>query len=166
MRFNRAILPAAAGLVCSALLGLPVPAASAQDPCPDVELIYARGTAEAVGVGEVGAAFADALRAQVPTKTVGVYPVNYPASDQFDNRMAFAQTVVDGIRDAGTHVQSTATNCPNTRVVLGGFSQGAVVAGFVTSAAVPDGVPPNLVPAPLAPEVADHVAAVALFGMP
>ena len=30
------------------------------------------------------------------------------------------------------HIQDTAANCPNTRIVLGGFSQGAVVAGFVT----------------------------------
>jgi hypothetical protein len=51
-------------------------------------------------------------------------------------------------------------------MVLGGFSQGAAVMGFVTSAAVPDGVDPATVPKPLAPEVADHVAAVVLFGMP
>lgn len=38
--------------------------------------------------------------------------------------------------------------------------------GFVTSAAVPDGVDPASVPKPLAPEVADHVAAVVLFGLP
>ena len=34
-----------------------------------------------------------------------------------------------------------AANCPKTREVLGGYSQGAAVAGFVTSAAVPPGVP-------------------------
>jgi cutinase-like protein len=51
-------------------------------------------------------------------------------------------------------------------MVLGGYSQGAAVMGFVTSAAVPDGVDPATVPKPLAPEVADHVAAVVLFAMP
>src|SRR2546430_13645591 len=35
-----------------------------------------------------------------------------------------------------------------------------------TSAAVPDGVDPATVPKPLAPDVASHVAAVVLFGMP
>ncbi len=40
------------------------------------------------------------------------------------------------------------------------------MAGFVTSAAGPDGVPAEFVPAPMPPEVADHVAAVALFGKP
>ncbi|WP_313674892.1 cutinase family protein [Mycolicibacterium sp.] len=155
----------AAVLLVAGLLGVPAIPASAA-PCPDVEVVYARGTSEPVGVGQVGQAFVDALRAQVPTKSVAMYAVNYQASNQFDNRMQFAGSVVEGIRDAGAHVQATAVNCPNTRIVLGGFSQGAVVAGFVTSAAVPDGVPPDLVPAPLAPEVADHVAAVVLFGLP
>ena len=51
-------------------------------------------------------------------------------------------------------------------MVLGGYSQGAAVMGFVTSAEVPDGVDPATVPKPLQPEVADHVAAVVLFGTP
>jgi hypothetical protein len=88
-----------------------------------------------------------------------VYPVNYPASDQW-------ATGVDGTRDAGAHVVSMAGTCPKTKMVLGGYSQGAAVMGFVTSAAVPDGVDPATVPKPLAPEVADHVSAVVLFAMP
>ena len=58
-----------------------------------------------------------------------------------------------------------AGSCPKTQMVLGGFSQGAAVMGFVTSAAVPDGVDPATVPKPLQPEVAAHVAAVVLFGL-
>jgi hypothetical protein len=148
-----------------ALAGMPIPSASAE-PCPDVEVIFARGTGEPPGVGGVGQAFVDALQSQTGGKSVAVYPVNYAASGDFNDTMAFAQTVVDGIRDAGDHVQSTAANCPNTRIVLGGYSQGAAVAGFVTSAEVPPGVPAASVPKPLPPEVAGHVAAVALFGMP
>jgi cutinase len=92
--------------------------------------------------------------------------VNYPASGDFNDTMAFAGTVIEGIRDAAGHVQSTAANCPNTRIVLGGYSQGAAVAGFVTSPEVPAGVPAAMVPQPLPLEVANHVAAVALFGKP
>ncbi|OBA87255.1 cutinase [Mycobacteriaceae bacterium 1482268.1] len=158
--FGAAVITAWAGLVTGFL-----PTASAQ-PCPDVEVIFARGTAEPPGVGGVGQAFVDALRSQASGKTVDVYPVNYAASGDFNDTMAFAQTVIDGIRDAGGHVQSTAASCPNTRIVLGGYSQGAAVAGFVTSAEVPPGVPAALVPQPLPPDVADHVAAVALFGKP
>jgi cutinase len=90
---------------------------------------------------------------------LGVYPVNYPASDQW-------ATGVDGIRDAVARIDSMAETCPDTKMVLGGFSQGAAVMGFVTSAAVPDGVDPATVPKPLQPEVADHVSSVVLFGLP
>jgi cutinase len=55
-------------------------------------------------------------------------------------------------------------------MVLGGYSQGAAVMGFVTSPAVPDSIPadvdPATLPKPLDPAVANHVAAVVLFGAP
>ncbi len=50
--------------------------------------------------------------------------------------------------------------------MLGGYSQGAAVAGYVTSAAVPPGVPAAAVPKPMSPDIANHVAAVTLFGTP
>lgn len=152
----------------AALLGAPVPAASAQ-PCPDVEVVFARGTSEPPGVGGVGQAFVDGLRAQVAPKSVGVYGVNYPAASNFSAGLEFASTVVDGIRDAGTHVIATAANCPDTRIVLGGYSQGAVVSGYVTSDSIPTAVPAeyaSYLPQPMPPEIADHVAAVALFAKP
>lgn len=94
---------------------------------------------------------------------MGVYPVNYPASDQWS-------TGLDGIRDAGAHVVSMAGSCANTKMVLGGYSQGAAVMGFVTSPAVPDSVPndvdPATIPKPLSPDLANKVAAVVLFGAP
>jgi cutinase len=157
----------AAVMAVSAVLSasIAVPAASAAD-CPDVEVVFARGTGEAPGVGGVGQAFVDALRSQVGGRSVGVYAVNYAASSNFDDHVGLVQTVVDGVRDAGARVQSLAANCPNTKVVLGGYSQGAVAAGFVTSADAPSGLPVAAVPAPLPPAVADHVAAVALFGEP
>jgi cutinase len=92
-------------------------------------------------------------------RSFDVYPVNYPASNEW-------ATGLDGIRDAGAHVVSMAHECPNTKMVLGGYSQGAAVMGFVTSAAVPEGVDPATVPKPLDPEVANHVSSVVLFGTP
>jgi cutinase len=160
---------ALAALVTScAVLSAPIAVAFAQ-PCPDVEVVFARGTAEPPGVGGVGQVFVDSLRSQVGARSLDVYPVNYQASSDFGDRIQFAQSVVDGIKDAGGHVESTASNCPNTRIVLGGYSQGAAVAGFVTSADIPAGVPAQYVPylpKPMPPEVANHVAAVALFGKP
>jgi hypothetical protein len=61
---------------------------------------------------------------------------------------------------------ATVAACPRTKMVLGGFSQGAAVMGFVTADMVPDGVSPADVPAPMPPSVADNVAAVALLGTP
>ncbi len=136
----------------------PVPLAGAEPPCPDTEVVFARGTGEPPGVGPTGQAFLNALTTRMG-RSPAVYAVDYPASDQWD-------TGVDGIRDAGAHVLSRATTCPTTKMVLGGYSQGAAVMGFVTSAQVPDGVDPATVPKPLDPEVADHVAAVVLFSMP
>jgi hypothetical protein len=147
-----------------ALLSAPAPAASA-DPCPDVEVVFARGSGEPAGVGGVGGSFVDALRGQIGGRSLGVYPVNYQASTDFSNA-DFPLTVIDGIRDAGSHIESMAANCPKTREVLGGYSQGAAVAGFVTSAAVPPGVPASMVPQPMPLEIANHVAAVTLFGKP
>ena len=133
------------------------PSASAQ-PCPDIEVVFARGTTEEPGLGPTGDAFVDSLRSRIGTKSMGVYPVDYPATVDFP-------TAMDGIRDASAHIESTAANCPNTNIVLGGFSQGAAVAGFVTSNVIPDGAPEG-VPNPMPPDVSKHVAAVALFGKP
>ncbi|MBO0681140.1 cutinase family protein [Mycolicibacterium sp. S2-37] len=155
----------------STVAGVTAPVAAAQPapPCADVEVVFARGTGEAPGVGGTGQSFVDALRAQAGARSINVYGVNYPAANNFDQRTEFARTVVDGIRDAGTRIQNTAAACPDTDIVLGGFSQGAIVAAFTTSATVPDAVPADYrsyIPQPLAPEIADHVAAVTLFGLP
>ncbi|ORW06968.1 cutinase [Mycolicibacter longobardus] len=149
---------AASATGAAILLPPEVPPASAQ-PCPDTEVVFARGTGEPPGIGPTGQAFVSALNARTSGGPPAVYAVDYPANDHWD-------TGVDGIRDAGAHVVSRASTCPRTKMVLGGYSQGAAVMGFVTSPQVPDGVDPATVPKPLAPDVADHVAAVVLFAMP
>lgn len=151
----------AAALTASALLVAPVgvPSASAA-PCPDVEVVFARGTTEAPGVGGIGQAFVDSVRSDVGARSVSVYAVNYPASTDFP-------TAGQGVADASSHIRAMAANCPSTRLVLGGYSQGAAVMGFVTAGSVPDGVAlPTGVTGPMPADVADHVAAVALFGKP
>jgi cutinase-like protein len=115
-------------------------------PCSDVDVVFARGTTEPPGVGGVGGAFVDSLRSQVGRRSVSVYPVNYPATNNFRSSIAA------GANDASAHVQSMAANCPNTRMVLGGYSQGAAVIDVITTQ--------------MPPGVANHVAAVAVFGNP
>lgn len=138
---------------------LDAPAAVA-GPCPDVEVIFARGTSEPPGVGGIGQAFVDALRSGAGDRTVDVYAVNYPATTDFPRAS-------EGIIDAAVHLSATATACPDTRMVLGGYSQGAAVIGYLTADALPAGYPPPVgITGPLPTALADHVAAVALFGKP
>ena len=134
-------------------------ATSSAAPCPDVEVVFARGTFAPQGFGGIGDDFVNAVRAKVGNKSVGAYAVVYPASTNFP-------TAVDGIRDAANHIESMAVTCPDTKMILGGYSQGAAVMGFVTANAVPGGVDPAEVPKPMPASVADHVAAVALLGTP
>jgi cutinase len=164
-RAGRIAAVVGASAVLAGAVGLSVPAPSANADCPDVDLVFARGTSEPPGVGGIGGSFVDALRGQIGGRSLAVYPVNYPASSDFGSP-DFVGTFIDGIRDASSHIESMAASCPKTREVLGGFSQGAAVAGFVTSSAVPKGVPAASVPAPMPPDIANHVAAVTLFGTP
>jgi cutinase len=135
-------------------------ARAADDACASVEVVFARGTFEAPGVGATGQAFVDALNARLPGKTVDVYAVNYPASLDFGQ-------AADGIVDASNKIETIAASCPNTKIVLGGYSQGAAVAGYTTTDTVPAGFAlPAGITGPMPPAIAAHVAAVVLFGTP
>ena len=140
------------------LLRAPILIASASaDPCPDVEVTFARGTSEPPGVGAVGQEFIDSLRPQVRGRSLGVYAVNYPASDDV------AASANAGAGDAHAHVRSIVADCPNTKLVLGGYSQGAGVIDLITIAQAPIS---GLIPDTLTADEADLVAAVATFGNP
>jgi cutinase len=143
---------------CSALLSAPLfsPSASAAT-CPDIEVTFARATTEPPGVGVVGQEFIDSLRSQVGGRSVGVYAVNYPASADF------VPSTNAGTGDASAHVESMIANCPNTKMVLGGYSQGAMVIDQITIAQFPIA---GFVPETLSADQAEHVAALALFGNP
>jgi cutinase len=114
--------------------------------CLDVEVVSARGTDQPPGVGINGQAFIDSLKSKLPGRNIGVYAVNYPASNDL------IRSPVAGADDARAHVQATVARCPDTKLVLTGYSQGANVIDRITEE--------------LRPEVADHVAAVAVFGNP
>ena len=120
-RIRRGLVAAAtAALIAAGLLVGPsilpgsnvVPSASAA--CPQVEVIFARGRLESPGVGVLGNAFVSALRSKV-NKNIGVYAVRYPADNEIDV----------GANDMSAHIQNMAKTCPDTRLVLGGYSLGA-----------------------------------------
>ena len=130
-----------------ALLSAPFycPAASA-DACSDVSVVFARGTHQEPGLGNIGQSFVDSLTSQAGGRSVGVYAVNYPANDDYHH------SATAGADDASAYIQNTVASCPNTKLVLGGYSQGATVI--------------NLASTQMPPTVASHVAAVAQFGEP
>ncbi len=144
-------------VAAATLVGVVPPPSSSAAACSDVEVVFARATTEPPGLGQAGQVFVDTLRSQASGKTVSAYAVNYPASEDF------VSSASAGAADANAHVQRTVASCPNTKVVLGGYSQGALVVDLITAIPLSIG---GFTPAPLGPEVADHVAAVAVFGNP
>ncbi|WP_133691120.1 MULTISPECIES: cutinase family protein [Mycobacteriaceae] len=148
--------------IVAAAVALPIalaPAAAA-DPCPDISVVFARGTSEPAGIGRVGQAFVDNLQGQLGGRTVSSYAVNYPATYDFLG-------AADGATDATNFIATTAAACPATKFVLGGYSQGAAVMDMLV------GIPPlgNKVgdvgsAPPLPGNLANRVAGLAVFGNP
>lgn len=91
----------------------------------------------------------------MPNRTLGVYAVNYPASYDF-------LAAADGANDASAYIQNVVNTCPSSRLVLGGYSQGAAIIDVITSVPFPAIGFTN----PLPPTVADRVAGLAVFGNP
>ncbi len=138
-----------AGLLAAGLMVAPAPPPTASAACSDVEVVFARGRQESPGAGILGNAFVSALRSKVH-KNINLYAVRYPADTE----------VAMGANDMSAHVQSTINGCPDTRIVLGGYSLGAAVTDVVMAA-------PGAMfgfTNPLPPGADQHIAAVALFG--
>jgi cutinase len=152
--------------VAAIAVGLPVPqVAAGPGACPDVEVIFARGTGEPAGLGVagtgvVGQAFVAALAQRLNGRTVDAYAVNYPADFDF-------LAADEGAEDAAARIATVAARCPDTKLVLGGYSQGAAVIDMLANVG------------PLGPEIggigsapplsapfADKISAVAVFGNP
>lgn len=134
--------------------------AAPSSQCPDIEVIFARGTDDTPGLGTPGTAFVNALRARTGGRTVTAYAVDYPASYDF-------LAAADGAADATNRVALMSQQCPSTRIVLGGYSQGAAVMDMLA------GVPPlgNKIGSigsapPLPGSLQGNIAAVVVFGNP
>lgn len=146
-------LGAAALVTASGLLATPsAPVAHAFD-CPDVEVIFARGTNEPPGLGRVGDAFVDSLRQQTGGLNILPYGVNYAASKlQLHGG--------DGANDTIDRVKKSVETCPNTKIVLGGYSQGASVMDIVAGVPIGGISWGSALPA----QYANNIVAVATFG--
>ncbi|KAL2040195.1 hypothetical protein N7G274_007098 [Stereocaulon virgatum] len=117
--------------------------------CKPVTVIFARGTVELGNVGAlVGPPFFNALDQAIGADNVAVQGVPYPASiigylEGGDK---------GGATNAAQLLEQAASQCPDTQIVLSGYSQGAQVA--------------HLGEQQVSPEVAARIAAVVVFGDP
>lgn len=152
---RRLTLVSLAGVGALSAAGISLlPSLASAAPCPDVEVVFARGTGEAPGLGITGTPLVNGLKSALPGKTVSSYAVDYAAN--------FSQTSAGpGATDMTDRVKSIASNCPATAFVLGGYSQG----GSVTDIAL--GIPTRLgTGRTIPPQLADRVKAVVVFGNP
>ncbi|KAH8846486.1 hypothetical protein MCOR27_009027 [Pyricularia oryzae] len=109
------------------IAGLLVAAVAAQTPdaslapptscAPGVQIFAARGTTEAPGVGKIQTV-AGNVTAAIPGSAVTA--VDYPAT--FDD---YAQSVATGSSDLGQLVKDYVKMCPDSKIALLGYSQGA-----------------------------------------
>jgi cutinase len=139
---------AAGLLIAPSTLSRTAAVASAQS-CPQAELIFARGRTEAAGAGVIGNALISALRSK-SDRDIDLYSVQYPADTEIDV----------GANDMSSRIQDMAGRCPDTRLVLGGYSLGAAVTDVVLAAPIAA----FGFDKPLPPGMDRHIAAVALFG--
>lgn len=142
------VFVAAGLLIAPSALSRTGAVASAQS-CPQAELIFARGRTEAPGAGVIGNALISALRSKTD-KDIDLYTVQYPADTEIDV----------GANDMSSRIQDMAGRCPDTRLVLGGYSLGAAVTDVVLAAPIAA----FGFNKPLPPGMDRHIAAVALFG--
>jgi cutinase len=149
LALSACVIAAAAALVAAPALSTRTAATATAQSCPQAELIFARGRTEAPGAGIIGNALISALRNKTD-KDIDLYSVQYPADTEVDV----------GANDMSSRIQDMAGRCPNTRLVLGGYSLGAAVTDIVLAAPIAA----FGFEKPLPPGMDTHIAAVALFG--
>lgn len=134
--------------------------AAAAAPCGDVHVVAARGTGEPGTLGIiVGDPVYSAVRRELFGRSTTSYAVNYPAD-------VSSSSPTRGNIDLVNHVTRQAASCPNQRLVLVGYSQGANVVSNsigVSSEGAAVGAP---IAATIPASVEPRVAAVVVFGPP
>jgi hypothetical protein len=139
--FRIGAMACAAAVGGSALVGLTAGVGHADPSCPDVHWIGAAGSGERDdhlaangGMGRVVFQSFSALQRQLQQegRTITAEAVEYPALDVPDDPGVLDWADFMGSVDAGTaalggQYASFSQRCPNTKVVLAGYSQGAMV---------------------------------------
>ncbi|EFQ35915.1 cutinase [Colletotrichum graminicola] len=151
-----------------AVAGFLTASASAQDSAATcatgIHLIVARGSNEPAGVGRIGSV-ANGVVASIPGSQIEA--INYPAT--FDN---YSTSVAAGAEAMKIALTQYSSQCPNSKIALLGYSQGAQVVGDTLCGNTEDFKSGNMdfdfnFTTPVAASVIDHsVIAAILFGDP
>ncbi|MGI6871748.1 cutinase family protein [Amycolatopsis sp. 3B14] len=142
---------AVVGLAGTAVAGNATADAAA---CSDLEIVFARGSGEAPGLGITGTPLVSDVKSALSSASVSSYAVNYAAS--YDQTSAGP-----GATDMSNHIKSTAAACSDTKFAIGGYSQGASVTDIAIGIRTYLGTG-QTIPTELAP----RVVAVIAFGNP
>jgi hypothetical protein len=158
-RFGVAAIAGAAGVLAfGAVAAAPAHAVAASGSgCAAVSIITARASTEAAGEGITGNLVTAIVNAS--TQTVSRASVSYPATLQ-----NYASSSLQGIQALTSQLTTLVNNCPNTKVVLLGYSQGAHVVLDVLGGG--QGGSLGTATSPISSSIGSHVTAVATFGDP
>jgi acetylxylan esterase len=156
LSFGLLAVAAASGLATVAIVASNQASAAGAD-CADTHVITARGSTEAPGEGSTGALVTQIVTAS--DQTVSRAAVDYPAT-----LTNYARSSAQGVSALTTQLTRQVRQCPDQKIVLAGFSQGAHVVLDVLGGGG-GGVLGTTTP-PISPSIASHVAAVATFGDP
>jgi len=117
--------------------------------CWEILFFFARGSTESGNMGSIiGPPLANDLRAAFPNGQVGVQGVVYDAA-LGTNYDAYGADPI-GISYLEKVITGTVSSCPNTIIVVGGYSQGAALAARALSV--------------LSTSITSHVVGAVLFG--
>src|SRR5262245_45919777 len=131
--------------------------AASGNGCAQVLMITARASTEAQGEGITGALVTQIVNAS--RQTVSRANVRYPAT--LNN---YANSSAQGVSALKTQLTNQVNACPNQKIVLAGYSQGAHVILDVLGGG--GGGSLGATTAPVAANISSHVVAAVSFGDP
>ncbi|TFK41828.1 carbohydrate esterase family 5 protein [Crucibulum laeve] len=150
--------PSALVLLVSVLSAGATPAAAPLTPCAAVHIIAARASTEAPGAGIIGALVQQVQSSS--SQTVSTSNVDYPAT-----LTDYADSSAQGTAATKALLTDQANRCPNQKIVLVGYSQGAHIIGdAVAGGGGGVGLGPTTPPVPT--NIANRVVAIVQMGDP
>ncbi|KAF1918581.1 cutinase-domain-containing protein [Ampelomyces quisqualis] len=101
--------------------------------CPKAILVYARGSTEMGNLGTLGGPLGNALKNKYSAAQVWVQGVGGPYTATLSANTLPRGSTPAAIAEMGRLLNLASTKCPNSKIVAGGYSQGAALAAAAIS---------------------------------